>query len=225
MRVLIIEDDKAVRATLLHGLKSEGYEVASCETGEEGIASARSGSFDILVLDIGLPDMTGLEVAATLRGEGDPTPILFLTARGSEEEIVEGLEIGADGYMTKPFSMGELRARIRAIGRRRSMDRDYRLVYADLELDPTTREVTRGGKRLKLTEVEFKLLAAIMEGEGEIRTREELLSEVWRITFDPETGVLDVHMSNLRKKLNQAGPPILETVRGKGFRLNKPPQD
>jgi len=225
MRVLIVEDDKLVRGTLFHGLKSEGHEVVCCETGEDGITSARDSSFDILILDIGLPDMTGLEVAATLRDEGDPTPILFLTGRGSEEQIVEGLEVGADGYMTKPFSMPELQARIRAIGRRRRMDLEHRLVYEDLELEPNTREATRGGRQLKLTEVEFKLLAAIMEGRGEIRTREQLLKEVWHITFDPETGILDVHMSNLRRKLNQAGPPILETVRGEGYRLNKSSTD
>jgi DNA-binding response OmpR family regulator len=225
MRVLIVEDDKAVRAILLHCLKDDGHEVVSFETGEEGILAARAGAYDILVLDIGLPDMTGLEIAATLREDGDRTPILFLTARDSEEQIVEGLEIGADGYMTKPFSIPELRARVRAIGRRRSMDLEPRLVFEDLVLETTTREVTRGDKRLNLTEVEFKLLAAIMAGRGEIRTREQLLNEVWRITFDPETGILDVHMSNLRKKLNQAGPPLLETVRGKGYRLHKTPTD
>lgn len=219
MRILVVEDDKAVRATLVHGLGAEGYEIDACDTGSQGIEMARTHTYSVMVLDIGLPDLTGLEVAATLRGEANTTPILFLTARDAEEEIVQGLEIGADGYMTKPFSLPELRARIRAIERRRQMEKDQRLVFQDLELDPATRQVTRGGNRIRLTEVEFKLLAAIMEGEGRIRSRDELLREVWRITFDPETGILDVHMSNLRKKLNKFGPPLLETVRGKGYRL------
>jgi DNA-binding response OmpR family regulator len=219
MRILVVEDDRGVRGTLVHGLGKEGYEIDACETGAEGIELARHGTYNVIILDIGLPDLTGLEVAAALRAEANPTPILFLTARDSEEEIVQGLEIGADGYMTKPFSLPELVARIRAIERRRQMEQDRRLVFQDLELDPTNRQVTRGGNRIRLTEVEFKLLAAILEGGGEIRSRDELLKEVWRITFDPETGILDVHMSNLRKKLNRFGPPLLETVRGKGYRL------
>jgi DNA-binding response OmpR family regulator len=219
MRVLIVEDDRAVRKTLVFGLQKDGYEIDAAETGAAGLEAAREGTFDILLLDIGLPDLSGLEVAATLRKEGNQTPIIFLTGRDSEEEIIEGLDRGADGYMTKPFSMAELRARMRAVDRRRSMDLDRRLVFQDLELDPTTREVTRGRNRLNLTEVEFKLLAAIMGGGGQIKSREELLKEVWRITFDPETGILDVHISNLRKKLRRTGPPVVETVRGKGYRL------
>ena len=222
MRVLIVEDDQAVRSTLLRVLEDEESDIYAFETGEEGLEAARASLFDILILDIGLPGISGLEVAATLRGQGNQTPILFLTARDSEEDIVVGLEMGADDYMTKPFSIPELRARIRAISRRRKMDQDLRVTYLDLVLDPTKREVTRGGKRIHLTEVEFKLLESILRGQGEIRTKQDLLKEVWRITFDPETGILDVHMSNLRKKLNRAGPPIVETVRGKGYRLMKP---
>jgi len=222
MRILIIEDEAPILATLVTDLTEAGHGVTSCETGEEGLNLARNGSFDLILLDIGLPGMNGFEVAKVLRDEENTTPILFLSARDSEEDIVQGLDLGADGYMTKPFSVGELRARLRALERRQKMDQDLRLTFQDLEMDTKTRETVRSGQRLNLTEVEFRLLAEIVSGRGKIRTREELLEAVWRITFDPQTGLLDVHMSNLRKKLAKAGPPLIETVRGVGYRLLTP---
>jgi DNA-binding response OmpR family regulator len=218
MRILIIEDDAAVRSTIRTDLTGAGHAVTVSGTGEEGLALARSRAFDLVLLDIGLPGMTGLEVATTLRQQGDTTPIIFLSGRDSEEEIVEGLDLGADGYVTKPFSMAELRARLRALERRRSMDMEHRLAFQGLEMDPRTREASFQGKRLSLTDVEFRLLAEIVSGRGEIRTRAHLLNAVWRIDFDPQTGLLDVHMSNLRKKLAKAGPAFIETVRGVGYR-------
>jgi len=222
MRILIIEDETPILATLRTDLTEAGHTVSGCGTGEEGLVTARNGSFDLIILDIGLPGMSGLEVAAALREEGDTTPLIFLSARDSEEDIVQGLDLGADGYMTKPFSVAELRARLRALERRREMDLQHLLVFRDLEMNPGTREATRAGARLNLTEVEFRLLAEIVTGRGQVRSREELLEAVWRIDFDPQTGLLDVHISNLRKKLAKAGPPLIETVRGVGYRAIPP---
>ncbi len=226
MRILVIEDEELVRDQLRYSLQNLGHTVAVAALGREGSDLAEAGSFDVIVLDVGLPDMNGIQVAEHLREAGNVTPILFLSGMKSEEDIVSGLEAGGDAYMTKPFSMKELDARLRALTRRHAMERQareaVRLTAGDLEVNRVARSVSRGGKSLHLTPVEFDLLATLMEAQGDVVSREELLRKVWGLDFHPETVVLDTHLSNLRKKLRAAGPPLIENVRGSGYRILTP---
>lgn len=223
MRILVIEDEKVTRDHLRDHLEILGHTVATAARGEEGLEIVALGETDVIVLDVRLPDMNGTEVAERVREAGDSTPILFLSGLGEEEDIVTGLEVGGDGYMTKPYSVKELEARLRALKRRHSMGGQareaVRLTAGDLEVDRVSREVSRAGKTLHLTPVEFDLLATLMGAKGEVVSREELLRKVWGLDFHPQTVVLDTHLSNLRKKLRSAGPPIIENVRGSGYRV------
>ena len=226
MRILVIEDEKLVRDQLQDNLQNLGHTVAVAASGREGLDLAEAGDFDVIVLDVGLPDMTGILVAEHLREAGDPTPVLFLSGMDSEEDIVSGLEAGGDAYMTKPFSVKELDARLRALRRRHAMERHVReavrLTAGDLEMNRVARSVSRAGRTLHLTPVEFDLLATLMEAGGDVVSREELLRKVWGLDFHPQTVVLDTHLSNLRKKLRSAGPPLIENVRGSGYRIVSP---
>jgi two-component system OmpR family response regulator len=226
MRILVIEDEKLVRDQLQDNLQNLEHTVAVAASGREGLDLAEAGDFDVIVLDVGLPDMTGILVAEHLREAGDPTPVLFLSGMDSEEDIVSGLEAGGDAYMTKPFSVKELDARLRALRRRHTMERHVReavrLTAGDLEMNRVARSVSRAGRTLHLTPVEFDLLATLMEAGGDVVSREELLRKVWGLDFHPQTVVLDTHLSNLRKKLRSAGPPLIENVRGSGYRIVSP---
>lgn len=222
MRILIIEDDPTVFEALVEGLTAAGHAVQGCMSGEKGLDALQESPFDAIILDVGLPGMSGHEVATRLRQEGDPTPILMLTARSEEEDIVQGLDFGADGYMTKPFSVPELLARLRAFERRETLTVEALLTFAGLELDQVSREVTYRGTKVRLTEVEFKILATFVKNPGRVVSRDEMFREVWRMDFDPGTVVFDVHLSNLRRKLKAAGPPLIENVRGVGYRIVKP---
>lgn len=222
MHILLIEDDLSVVEVLLQGLTGEGHTVDACGTGEEGLEHFGINSYDAVILDVGLPGMGGFEVATRLRLGGDTTPLLMLTARETERDVIQGLALGADAYMTKPFSVGELIAHLRAIRRRVAVGFQKRLSFADLNLDQVTREVTFGGTPVRLTEAEFKLLAALVKRKGRVLSHEKILEEVWELDFDPGTTLLASHLSNLRKKLNAVGPPVIENVRGVGYRIIQP---
>jgi DNA-binding response OmpR family regulator len=223
MKILVVEDDRKVAGFIEQGLREEGYVVDVAPDGDEATMLAHVYDYDLLVLDVMLPKKTGLQVAAELRREGRATPILMLTARDTTEDVVRGLDAGADDYLTKPFKFDELIARVRALVRRGGAGRTELLHYGPVELDRLKHKVRIGGKNLDLTPKEFHLLQHFLLHPEEVVRRTELLEKVWDMHFDPESNVVDVHVGNLRRKLRQAtGTDLIQTVRGVGFRLQTP---
>jgi two-component system, OmpR family, copper resistance phosphate regulon response regulator CusR len=220
MRILVVEDDRKVASFLERGLREEGYAVDVAHDGSVGSMKAHVYDYDLLILDVMLPGRTGLEIVLELRREQQTVPILLLTARDAEEDIIRGLNAGADDYLTKPFSFNELLARVRALLRRGGASRDERLVYDDIEMDRLRHTATRGGADLGLTPKEYQLLEYFMLHREEVVRRTELLEKVWDLHFDPMTNVVDVHVGNLRRKLGRLGEPVLHTVRGVGYLLH-----
>ncbi len=221
MRILVVEDDRKVAGFIEMGLREEGYAVDLARDGDEAIVLAHVNDYDAILLDLMLPKKNGLQVAAELRREGRTTPILMLTARDATEDVVRGLDAGADDYLAKPFKFDELLARLRALVRRGGATRVERLVAGPLELDRLKHQAYAGGRALDLTPREFQLLEHFMMHKEDVVRRTELLEKVWDMHFDPESNVVDVHVGNLRRKLREAGySGIIKTVRGVGFRLN-----
>ncbi len=219
--ILVVDDQPEVVQVIRRGLEQEGHRVDHAHSGEEGLAKAMVGSYDVVILDVMLPGMNGFEVARKLRDGGITTPILMLTQRDTERDVIQGLEQGADAYLPKPFRLGELRAHLRALKRRVGMESNTVLRFEDVELDRVRREVRRAGADVPLTNIEFKLLETLMLRPGRTFSKEELLRMVWGLTFDPGTGVLNVHLGNLRGKLEERGEDrIIQTVRGKGYCLS-----
>jgi two-component system response regulator RegX3 len=223
-KVLIIEDEAAVRDALDYSLRGDGFEVAVASDGEAGLRAAQAGDYDVVVLDLMLPKMSGTEVCRRLRGES-AVPIIMLTAKGAELDRVLGLEIGADDYVTKPFSMAELIGRIRAILRRRQLDRSGAatvLRVGDLELDPMRHEVRIGGRPMRLTPSEFKLLLLLAEEPGRVFSRREIMQHLWDSTYVGDQRACDIHISNLRQKIEDdpGDPTRVVTVRGVGYKLS-----
>ena len=223
MRILVVEDDRKVSRFVRQGLEEEGHAVDVAADGEEGAALAHVNPYDVLVLDVQLPKKNGLQLAAELRREGSTIPILMLTARDSTEDVVRGLDSGADDYLTKPFAFDELLARIRALGRRGGAAvAGATLRFEDVEMDRVHHRATRGERALDLTPREFRLLEHFLTRPDALVTRTELLEKVWDMSFDPESNVVDVHVSNLRAKLEEGGRPrLIQTVRGVGFALRR----
>jgi len=223
MRILVVEDDRKVARFIQQGLEEEGHAVDVAADGESGLLLAHVGPYDVLILDIQLPKRNGLQLAAELRRERVTVPILMLTARDTTEDVVRGLDAGADDYLTKPFAFDELVARVRALGRRGGTPTAGGVLrFDDLELDRGRFSATRGGRTLALTPREFRLLAYLLERPEQVVTRTELIEKVWDMSFDPGTNVVDVHVSNLRRKLEEGGEPrLLHTVRGVGFVLRR----
>jgi DNA-binding response OmpR family regulator len=218
-RVLVVEDDEDIAEVLQRSLRMEGYEVRTAADGKLALEHARSFTPDLVILDLGLPEIDGLEVARTLR-EGDDLPILILTARDAVESRVEGLDAGADDYLVKPFERQELLARIRALLRRRPPRGSAPLRVGDLSLNVDTHEVARGERAMELTQREFELLEYLMRNERIVISRQRLLDEVWQ--YDPfsATNTIEVFVSNLRRKLEAGGEPrLLHTIRGAGYVL------
>jgi two-component system response regulator MprA len=218
-RVLVVEDDAEIAGVLQRSLRMEGYDVRISEDGETALTDARSFVPDLVVLDLGLPRLDGMEVARRLRAD-DHVPILMLPARDAVEARVEGLDSGADDYLVKPFERQELLARLRALLRRRPPRGSASLVCADLQLNPDTHEVTRGERRIELTQREFELLEFLMRNERIVIPRQRLLEEVWG--YDPfaTTNTIEVFVSNLRRKLEaESEPRLLHTIRGAGYVL------
>jgi DNA-binding response OmpR family regulator len=218
-RVLVVEDDEAIADVLRRTLRQEGHEVRASADGFEALRAAEEFVPDLVILDLGLPGLDGVDVCRRLRAESD-VPILMLTARTDLEDRVEGLDSGADDYLVKPFERQELLARMRALMRRRPPRGSAALVVGDLRLNPDTREVTRGERQIELTNREFELLEHLMRNERLVVSRERLLEEVWG--YDPMalTNTIDVFISNLRRKLEEGGEPrLLHTKRGAGYTL------
>lgn len=224
-RILIIEDDPATSAFIAKGLKEAGYAVETTGEGREGLYLATSADFDLIILDRMLPQIDGLAIVTSLRAAAISTPVLMLTAMSAVDERVRGLRAGADDYLVKPFSFEELHARAEALLRRPQGGEpreETQLRCADLELDLVARTVTRNGRRIELQPREFQMLAFLLSRQGRVVTRTMLLEGVWDYHFDPQTNVIDVHISKLRKKIDAPGePPLIHTVRGAGYMLSE----
>jgi two-component system, OmpR family, response regulator len=219
MRALIVEDDAKLAALLRRGLVEEGYAADTAATGTDGLCQARAVPYDVIILDIMLPDTDGFAVCHDLRADGVTAPVLMLTARGTVEDRVAGLDIGADDYLLKPFSFAELLARLRALVRRGPLPRPAVLTVGALRLDPATHEVWRDEHPVDLTAKEFALLHTFMRRPGEVLTRLDLLDHVWDDSYDNRSNVVDVYVRYLREKIGRAA---IETVRGAGYRLRAP---
>jgi DNA-binding response OmpR family regulator len=224
MNILVVEDEPLVADFLLRGLSAEGHVVQVASDGAEGQGYALAGGFDIILLDVMLPGRSGLEVCEALRGAGVATPILMVTALDAVPDRVEGLRRGADDYVVKPYAFDELLARIDALFRRSarpSRPEEIRhFVCGDLEFDRETLEIRRGGAKLDLTAKEIGILELLMARPGSVISRERILNSVWGVHADPLTNVVDVYIGRLRRKLQAHGPPMIETVRGFGYRLD-----
>nr|WP_090958195.1 response regulator transcription factor [Aureimonas phyllosphaerae] len=219
MRILIIEDDREAASYLIKALKESGHVPDHAADGETGLHMALTQAYDVLVVDRMLPHRDGLSVVSSLREKGNETPILILSAMGQVDDRVTGLRAGGDDYLPKPYAFSELLARIEILGRRRGA-KDVETVYrvGDLELDRLSHEVRRGGKPITLQPREFRLLEYLMKHAGQVVTRTMLLENVWDYHFDPQTNVIDVHISRLRSKIEREfGEPLLHTVRGSGY--------
>ena len=222
MRVLFVEDDKSTAHFVEKGLKENYLAVDVAYDGEEGLYLALHERYDLLILDIMLPKREGVEILKSLREKGIQTPAIFLTARDREKDIVEGLNLGADDYLTKPFSINELVARARAILRRAKGRRVSKLELADLKMDLETHRVFRRGKRIDLTPKEYALLEYLMENEGQVLTRTMISESVWDYHFDSLTNVVDVHVYHLRNKVDRGfRPKLIHTIKGVGYVLEK----
>lgn len=220
MRLLVIEDEATMVESLQRGLVAEGFAVDTAMTGSEGLWMAREFPYDLILLDIMLPEVNGYEICRTLRNEEIWTPILMLTAKQGELDEAEGLELGADDYLTKPFSFVVLVARIRAILRRRVGDAPTKLTAGDLTLDPGERSVRRGDVAVETTAREFAVLEQLMRRPGEVLTKQEIIDKVWDLNFDGDVNIVEVYVSSLRKKIDAPfGRSGIETVRGVGYRL------
>lgn len=221
MKVLLIEDDQSVALYISEGLGAAGYDVKHAVDGELGFQLARDGEYDVMVVDRMLPGLDGVSLVEKLRSEGDDTPILILSALGEVDDRVGGLQAGADDYLVKPFSFAELQARLEVLLRRRVQDvTQTSLQVHDLHMDMLAQHVSRAGQRVQLQPREYKLLEYLMRHAGRVVTRAMLLEHVWGYHFDPQTNVIDVHISRLRQKIDKDfESALLETVRGAGYRL------
>lgn len=219
MRILFIEDEQKLRKNVAEGLGARGYTVDVAENGIEGERLARENVYGVIVLDIMMPGQDGITTCRALRAKGVQTPIIMLTARDSLNDKMQGFDVGADDYLTKPFAFDELAARIRALLRRQPETKSDVLTYHDLSLDTRTQKVMVGNKTLELTLREYGILEYLLRNQGTVVTREDILSNVWDRFFDSLSNVVDVHVKNLRKKLPPAYGKRLRTVWGKGYQL------
>ncbi len=221
-RILVIDDDPKIRSVVRRGLVYEGFRVTEAGSGEEGLDKARDHTPDLVVLDVMLPGIDGLEVCRRLRDAGDEVAILMLTARDEVKDRVEGLETGADDYLVKPFSFEELLARVRALLRRRPTQSGEMLRFVDLQLDVDAREASRAGRSITLTTTEFNLLLLLLRHPRKVLTRDVIMDRVWSYDFGGESNVLEVYIRYLRNKLEAGGEPrLIHTVRGSGYVLKE----
>jgi two-component system, OmpR family, response regulator len=222
VRVLVVEDDVRMAAAIRRGLRFEGLVVDVAGGGEEALRKVAATDYDALILDVLLPDVDGFETCRRLRADGIWLPVLMLTARDSVEDRVRGLDGGADDYLTKPFSLAELLARLRALVRRGPVERPTVLEVGDLRLDPATREVWRGKQAIDLSAREFGLMETFMRGPGQVFTQPQLLDAAWDLGYEQRSNVVEVYVRYLREKVDRPfGVESIETVRGVGYRLRK----
>jgi DNA-binding response OmpR family regulator len=223
MRILVVEDDRRTAAFIQKALAAEGWAVDVLSDGAEGLQALGTTPFDAAVLDVMLPGRDGLSVLRQLRRLGRHTPVLLLSARGEVNERVEGLDAGADDYLAKPFALEELVARVRALVRRGGETRETELRVADLTLDTATRVARRGGRRIELTNREFRLLEYLMRSAGRVCSRMMIIEKVWDYSFDPGSNIVDVYMRKLREKVDPEGETkLLRSVRGVGYGIGEP---
>ena len=226
--VLVVDDEEHITELLAMGLGINGFEVERAGTGRQALDAVATRRPDLIVLDVMLPDLDGFEVARRLRqteGAGTRVPVIFLTARDTTQDKIEGLRLGSDDYVTKPFSIEELIERVKAVLRRSSGvgPGEHKLSYADLDLDEETRDVWRSGRLIELTPTEYKLLHYLLSNSRRVLTRDQILAHVWDYTFEGHASVLETYISYLRHKVDAEGPPLIHTVRGVGYSLRLPP--
>lgn len=225
MHILLIEDDCEAAAYLVKGLNESGHTIDHAANGDDGLHLALTGGYDVLIVDRMLPGRNGLTIIKMLRADNDLTPVLVLSALGEVDDRVKGLQVGGDDYLVKPYAFSELLARLIALVRRgQPVLEDMRIRVADLVLDLSAHRVTRNGKIIRLQSREYRLLEFLMRHRGQVVTRTMLLEQVWDYHFDPQTNVIDVHVSRLRAKIDKGfEPPLLHTVRGSGYKLSESP--
>jgi len=225
MKILYVEDDRTARQYIHKGLSESGFAVDVAEDGERGLELAASGAYDLLVLDVMLPERDGFELLRQLREDGIATPALFLSARGEVADRIRGLNLGADDYLAKPFAFAELVARIRAIGRRASAESDQgRIEIADVVLDLPRHRVLRGEREIELTPKEFQIFEFLLRNAGQVVSRTMILERVWGYGFDPYSNLIDVHMNRLRRKIDRGFPMrLIHTLKGVGYILEPRP--
>ena len=221
MKILVVEDDPTTGSYVAEGLREEGHVVDLVDNGRDGLIRATEGGHDVLVIDRMVPELDGMSLVKALREAGVMTPVLFLTSMGGVDDRIEGLNAGGDDYLVKPFAFGELSARINALGRRPQISREETVLRAgDLEMDLVRRRVTRAGKTIDLLPREFALLEHLLRHKGRVQTRTMLLEAVWDISFDPQTNVVETHVSRLRAKVDRPfGKELIKTVRGAGYKI------
>jgi DNA-binding response OmpR family regulator len=222
MQILVVEDERRMAALLERSLLEEGHQVVVARDGREGFDIARNSQFDVIVLDVMLPRMDGMAVARKLRESRNQTPILMLTARDAAADIVQGLDCGADDYLTKPFSIDILLARLRAVSRRGVIPRPTLLKIADVTLDPASRRVTRGSRVLNLTPREYSLLELLMRNPGRAVSRDAILESVWGFSTEVSENTVEVFLRQLRLKIDTSQPKLIHTVRGYGYMMREP---
>jgi two-component system copper resistance phosphate regulon response regulator CusR len=220
MKILIVEDERKTATYLCKGLTENGFTADKVHRGDDGLHLARTGAYDLVILDVMLPERDGWSIVAQLRQAGKQTPILFLTARDAVEDKVKGLELGGDDYLVKPFAFSELLARVRSLLRRGAARQPERMQVTDLEIDVLRHKATRAGKRLDLTPKEFALLSLLARRAGEVLSRTLIAEQVWDMNFDSDTNVVDVHVRRLRVKVDDPfSAKLIHTVRGVGYVL------
>jgi two-component system response regulator MprA len=222
-RVLVVDDEPDVREAVETALELDGHRVTTAVDGLQALKTLGQGEFEAIVLDVLMPNLNGFEVCSRLRAAGNRTPILILTARDSEEDTIRGLDLGADDYLVKPFALGELLARVRALLRRtRPVGEDSPLWFAGLSLDPQTHEVRRGQRALEVTRTEYALLELFLRNPRQVLTRELIMERIWSYDFGPTSNPLEVYVSYLRRKTEAGGEPrLIHTVRGVGYALRE----
>ncbi len=220
LRALVVDDEENISYLVASALRLDGYDTLTAASGREALDQVSTSNPDVIVLDIMLPDLDGIEVLKRLRAAGHRQPVVFLTAKDATEDRVRGLTVGGDDYVVKPFAIEELLARVTAVLRRCGMgDRSARLVVADLEMDDDARRVTRDGHLIQLSPTEYKLLRYLMANAGRVLSRSQILDQVWEYDFGGESSVVETFISYLRRKLDVGGPPLIHTVRGVGYTL------
>lgn len=227
-RLLVVDDEPSIRELLAASLKFAGFDVVSAGDGTEALRMAESHRPDLVVLDVMLPDMDGFTVTRRLRERGRDTPVLFLTARDETQDKIQGLTVGGDDYITKPFSLEEVVARIRAVLRRTGVagaPESGRLLFHDLELDEDSHEVRRGGRLVELSPTEFKLLRYLMLNPNRVLSKTQILDHVWNYDFNGESGIVESYISYLRRKIDDREPTLIHTKRGVGYVLRLPPEN
>jgi two-component system, OmpR family, response regulator len=224
-KVLVVDDEEYIRDLVSSALRIAGFQSLSASDGSRALATVSTHGPDLVILDVGLPGIDGFEVCRRLRADGDDTPVIFLTARDTDQDKVSGFTKGGDDYLTKPFSLEELIARVRAVLRRtqKSAPADNRLRYSDLELDEDTMRVSRSGRAIQLSPTEFKLLRFLLINRERVLSKAQILDHVWQYDFGGSGGVVENYISYLRKKIDDVEPPLIHTVRGFGYVLRQEP--